>query len=362
MPKAIINPFRPGLPVDPRNFVGREKEIGTFKHGLELTENINPQNMAIIGERGIGKTSILRKFKDIANQKECLLAKVDLDASITSIDIISNMILNELKNTIQVNKSYNKIKDKVKEFFDSYNPTLNVVGTGFGISKKENKEPPQIYFKKNIILLWEKVKDTFSSLVIMIDEAEMLEHVTGALHFLRNVFQELGEKYPIMLIISGKLSFYQEISKIHSPLIRFFKPLEISALDYNSSLKLITQPLNHLGLKIGEKDISYLVQVSMGHPHILQVIGFEIIESEVYKGLVADHDQKKLFSLWDIVLSRTTSHLFQNVFSEKILKLSERDREILKLFIDKIDKEKLLSTEIVKDFVKLESTNHNKEW
>jgi Cdc6-like AAA superfamily ATPase len=54
-----FNPFRPNYPVYRGMFAGRWNEIMRIDKILFQTKNCNPTNIMIIGERGIGKTSLM---------------------------------------------------------------------------------------------------------------------------------------------------------------------------------------------------------------------------------------------------------------------------------------------------------------
>ena len=55
----LNNPFKPTQPVYSGVFAGRIDEITRIETVLLETKNKNPTNLLIIGERGIGKTSLL---------------------------------------------------------------------------------------------------------------------------------------------------------------------------------------------------------------------------------------------------------------------------------------------------------------
>ena len=70
------NPFNPQQPAKPNIFVGRAKEVHTFESFLMQTMHNSPMNLSITGDRGMGKTSILNKFEDIAKTNNCLTIKI----------------------------------------------------------------------------------------------------------------------------------------------------------------------------------------------------------------------------------------------------------------------------------------------
>ena len=77
----MINPYVTGFPADPKSFAGRERELGEIKKAIDYTvhsEPATPQNVAIVGDWGIGKTSLLNKSKTIALDKDCFVCKITL--------------------------------------------------------------------------------------------------------------------------------------------------------------------------------------------------------------------------------------------------------------------------------------------
>lgn len=114
-----MNPFKPGGLVDPDYFVGREKEIEAFIQGLELSGYSNPQHLAIMGERGIGKSSLLRKFESISDPSKYLIVRRDLDASIKSLEDLTHFILSIIKSGgISHFRTRTRVKDKVVTFLE----------------------------------------------------------------------------------------------------------------------------------------------------------------------------------------------------------------------------------------------------
>ena len=68
MTKMTGNPFYARGPVEPRYFANREELLKFFAENVKdaaRSKNTKPDNIAILGNWGIGKTSTLQKFNDI---------------------------------------------------------------------------------------------------------------------------------------------------------------------------------------------------------------------------------------------------------------------------------------------------------
>jgi len=166
------NPFTPGLPIDPKQFVGRKDEIKIFSQSLEQSFYGNPQNLAIMGDRGIGKSSLLRKFESIAKERKCLVVRRDIDASVDSLQKLAYFILYALK---EEGKNYltrrKKAKNTVSNFFQKYRISVSIGGFGGAIEKM----PPiaiQEEFYKELAEISKNIQSHVPATVIMLDEAE----------------------------------------------------------------------------------------------------------------------------------------------------------------------------------------------
>lgn len=61
-----FNPFRPGSIVGPGMFAGRIDEIKDIEKYLFQTKHGNSQSFLVIGERGIGKSSLMLFAEHVA--------------------------------------------------------------------------------------------------------------------------------------------------------------------------------------------------------------------------------------------------------------------------------------------------------
>src|SRR5689334_8285139 len=59
-PHLRVNPFKPSAPIPPGMFVGRIKEIERIERHLVTASAAAASHFMLLGERGIGKSSLLR--------------------------------------------------------------------------------------------------------------------------------------------------------------------------------------------------------------------------------------------------------------------------------------------------------------
>jgi len=317
------NPFTPGLPADPEQFVGRKNEIRIFTQSLEQSFYGNPQNLAIMGERGIGKSSLLRKFEKIAEDKNCLVIRRDVDASVNSLQMLAYCILYALK---EEGKRFfsrrKKAKNDVLEFFEKHKVAIEISGFGGSIEKA----PPvaiQEEFCKKLAEIAKAVQTEVPAIVIMLDEAEHLQNIEGAWGFIRSVFTRLLENgYHFCIIVSGKLGLFKNIKEIFSPMERFFFPKEIDLLIPQETIEAIEKPMSSEGITVTDEVKKMLVEYTDGHPFIVQVFGFYLFESGKSK-----IDKKAFEEQLSIILDRLKAQVFKDRFDSA----SPDERRILEI-------------------------------
>ena len=110
-------------------FYNRTKEIGRLKSLLNTTEYGNPADLLITGQRGIGKTVLLKKIKKEL-EKDYLVVYIDCSHTesfqksklnvLTLMEHFYKCIIRECEN-----KEINTYKTLVKDFFKTYDLEIN---------------------------------------------------------------------------------------------------------------------------------------------------------------------------------------------------------------------------------------------
>ena len=89
-------PYSAEHPVSPKNFAGRERQIMEFQNFLDNTVGGNSKNIVVLGKWGIGKTSLLRMFKEIAEKKGCIGTIIELGEATDSFMTLFETITRSL--------------------------------------------------------------------------------------------------------------------------------------------------------------------------------------------------------------------------------------------------------------------------
>jgi len=90
MSPDYTNPYDFGKPVrEAKLFAGRQKELEEIDYYLELSKSDRPiyHNLALIGPRSVGKTSLLNMIEHMAKKKGLLAVKLSLDEEISTDEV-----------------------------------------------------------------------------------------------------------------------------------------------------------------------------------------------------------------------------------------------------------------------------------
>lgn len=130
-----VNPFRPGHPIGPGMFAGRLNEIHLMQAALRQTKAGRPSNLMIIGERGIGKSSLLLVAQALAkvNTSELgpfLVVDTDLDVRSTQLGLVKKIEMGLRRNLSETEKARSFLKE-AWEFLQ------RIEAHGFGLKPEE---------------------------------------------------------------------------------------------------------------------------------------------------------------------------------------------------------------------------------
>ena len=111
-----FNPFVPNSPVHSGMFTGRLMEVEGIDRSLFQTKNGNPAHILLIGERGIGKTSLLIFAEAIASGEIPALDDSSFNFLTLSVSITDDLNLLDFarKIGVEVENEFNKENSAVK--------------------------------------------------------------------------------------------------------------------------------------------------------------------------------------------------------------------------------------------------------
>ncbi len=274
----LLNPFAPseiaGLPED---FFGRRQELHILERALDQG------SVALQGGIGIGKSSLLARIRllmegfDSSHSSKSVIAVGDKD--VKTVDDAARLILEAF---IHIDEVFNKVQFKLGPIFEI-----------------ESTEVCS-YFKtgRHLAALKRIVENEYMEtalagkefLILAIDEADKCPvPIARLIRSLITHTQQNGVKN-VRFIVAGVSPFFQAMVDEDAGINRFFyKTITLLPLPKEEATELVETKLikairdaekRNISLRVDPTIIARVVDLSGGHPHLLQLLGSHLIERE----------------------------------------------------------------------------------
>ena len=304
----------------------REKLVEEAQEAAEA-DPPKPENMAILGSWGIGKTSLLKKFETMAlENEEVFTARCELvPAFCNDFNAFSIRIRNEIERSFTVSNKDLLAKLK-REIIPDWRIKTFTLGIGT-LEQTHNEKSAVTAFEDSLSELWNILKQNkIKLMLLMIDDLQYLaKEYPNGLYDLRGIFQKLAmDGCNIMLIIAGPETLF-EIKDFAEPFARFFDRYKLKLFNLEETKKAILKPLklSNSKLRIEDSVIQKIYEKTQGHPYFIHLIMHDLFRYKDGAGLVDDKFFKEKYQ-------KIIDHLSKDKFDYDFLtKASEKEREIL---------------------------------
>jgi hypothetical protein len=340
---ARENPYSAEHPVHPSKFAGRAEQLREFADFLQDTLAGNPKNICVLGEWGIGKTSLLRKMKEMVENAGCVVAFISLDETLDSYASVLETITANLAKEAKHRKG---LTEKAREFFENLTLSVNYGPVGIAAQRNKNEKPNIVRFEDDMESIYKKLE---TPIIIMLDNVESIMGTKGALFSLRNIFQKLQSMGGVkcMLVIAGRETLFRDLHSVSEPVARFFWGVHLKPFTMDETRDAITKPLIGMGVTFAEDVVEKVHTVSGGHPFFIQVYAYVLFKQRT-GNIVTMKD-------YDVSSKEVMKYLGFRLFESMYMLLSENEKTIVKA-ISNTDYVKLSNQQIAR-LVKVKSIN-----
>lgn len=312
------NPFSSSCGVSPPHFVGRQDLIQAFKHGLHSTIEGSPRHLAFLGDRGMGKTSLLHMLNKWVKSQDCIPVYIPA-YPLDKIEEVINVFFTYFSQSIP--------KSAIESYFKGLKSIgFNILGTGIEMKLEKPPVEPQLALTEVIKIAWKRIeKRKRKALVLLIDDIDSWAINTQApiLFILRNTFTELGrEGYKVMLTVAARPVLFSEVRELQEPIVRFFEPHLLGSLSKEEVKEAVLTPLENIEISSGVFNRIY--NLSEGHPFYVQMLAHSAVVFSK-KGSIT------LRTFEEGLTEALHSLVYSSKFGDVYRKASVNERYILKL-------------------------------
>ncbi len=304
MNPVVINPFQPGQPVPPGVFAGRTHQLNDISTCIYQTAALNPQNVLITGERGIGKTSIAMFTKAIA-KKEIIWKEVFLNDPFlvihvsvqqnTPCEIVIAQVIKELK--LAIHPSLTNIKKLFQNILGMFSE-LKLFGSGYTIKDKINGSKNSIYLEaeKCIRKTAQALKENnqgAKTICIILDELDKMGDFDNFSSFWKVVQENLAYDNcrNLMLVMAGMPDIINKLSESHESFLRMFTPVTLDKMPDEEAKMIIEKALKNGKPKrnVSHDAVQEILSYSENYPHLIQELAYSAFQV-CQGGEITKHD------------------------------------------------------------------------
>ena len=335
------NPFKPGSGHLPPYLAGRENEQDVFRNNLAtMSAGISPPAPTVLyGPRGMGKTVLLRWFK---NEVEPSGAKKDLIRVVwvTPDQLESPSDLWKCLMPPQTLKSKLTPEDVTAGF--------NVEALAASATWKA-KDLFKQTFQKTLIDQCKK-----QPLILLMDEAHKMDE--DLCNNLLNLHQIISPESPFMLVLAGTPGLHNFLSGVNATFVERSRNIGLGRLDEQAAADAIVKPFEEQGTQITDDALSIIIEDSQCYPYFLQEWGSSLWEE-------ADKENLTCLSDEQVAVVKPNIEIIKQKFYEKrrdkidVLMLESTAIAIAQAFQDTKSMTKGMIKEIITDNLSVDTLN-----
>ncbi len=314
MEVIAANPFTPQSGWEPKVFGGREETLVRFQATLQEARELRPHHMVVVGDWGIGKTSLLKQFKKSAQ-------KGGSPASFCAI--------NRFPEKAHLEEGISLLMEEILLGF----PTLPADRDLFPVEKsrsgkKRLSHQPQVALVRFLTGLWERLNTDLA--LVLLDDVQNFGPIPQVIDILRAALshETVLEKSRFLFVLSTTPEGWRTFLDKHDPVGRFFRKREaVENLGREACSNLIRETLSGSGVFFENEILEKIFTVTQGHPYEVQLLASHLYEAQI--------GGKVGLSSWDGAFERSLRELGQDYFHALIRRASDRENEVLKVLAEK---------------------------
>ena len=267
------SPFTPGSPVPVELFVGRSNQIRELIMYVKQTSSGKQENIFLIGDRGIGKSSLASFLRYwVATQMNMLGVHVFLGRTSTLEQMVRHIFEQLLKET-KVQTWFNDIAG----LFGKYIKEIGLFGISVSFSPPEEDLKELVRkFPEALYNFLGKIKKQKAGLFIALDDINGLAEQKEFADWYKSFVDEVATHYkdfPVFTMLIGLPEKRDCLSILQPSLMRIFRIVEIEKLSDSEVEQFISQAFTQANIKIEPDTIDLMVRYTSGLPLLMHEIG-----------------------------------------------------------------------------------------
>lgn len=276
---ALTNPYSPGAGTPPPELAGRDSILEAARISLGRIKSGRPsKSQILVGLRGVGKTVLLNRIREIAEDNSYKAVLVEAHES----KRLPALLLPELRQILFSLDGMANVSDKVKRalrVFASFAKTFKAEAGGISIgidmeTGTADSGDLEADLAPLFVAVGEAAADRNTAVAICVDELQYLsvEEFSALIMAIHRVSQR---NLPLTLICAGLPQIVGLAGKSKSYAERLFDFPEVGPLSPQDAREAFVSPAESQGVRVQEEAVVEILRVTKGYPYFLQQWGHE---------------------------------------------------------------------------------------
>ncbi len=268
------SPFTPGIPVPLEFFIGRNEEIQRIISSIKKSIEINTvERLFVMGERGIGKSSICNFARSVAEKDFDILG---LHVFLGGTDNLEEMVRRIFEKLLR--ESTNKPwYEKVKQFLGNHIKQLDIFGltVEFSASKQELTKAVNDFIPALRNLL-KQLSPGKKGILLILDDFNGLASSEQFANWLKSFVDEIAtslEPIPLTIVLVGLPERRKQLIDTQPSLDRVFDLIEIKRFDEQETREFFKRAFSRVNVSISKEALDWLWDYSKGYPVFMHELG-----------------------------------------------------------------------------------------
>lgn len=276
----VDNPFAPGAGTQPPELAGREAVIEAVEVQLgRAMKGRAAKSLLILGLRGVGKTVLLNRIAESAEELEMRIVMVEAPEDRTLAELLVpslRRILFQLSNTEAAKELALRGLGVLRSFASAF--SVSAGGLEFKVEAESGSADTgnlELDLPEVLLAAAKAAKAAGSGVAILIDEVQYLskEDLSALIVSLHKIAQKglplvfVGAGLPQLAGLAGEAKSYAE---------RLFDYPEVGPLRRDDAQEALAVPIEREGEEITEEALQSLVERTQGYPYFIQEWGYQV--------------------------------------------------------------------------------------